>query len=187
MVIAAGIIFLCIWFYSLFEPRAHNMGRQAILNMFTDDAKWGEFITRVEVYVVTKWNWDDPVLYALVLGAVHRYGDPGMLRLKNVWDSKDQLVATWLPLHLLKVYIVVYANDIAIEFMRSPFHQVRRERCLVTLRRLEVSVAAVEDLTRIIMLQQNASVNSFGGRDRVLYHAPVPRGMYPLVSHTRCK
>jgi hypothetical protein len=34
MVVATGIIFLYIWCYSLFEPRAHKMDRQALRNKF---------------------------------------------------------------------------------------------------------------------------------------------------------
>jgi cytochrome bd-type quinol oxidase subunit 2 len=34
MVAATGIIFLYIWCYGLFEPRTHNMDRQALRNKF---------------------------------------------------------------------------------------------------------------------------------------------------------
>jgi hypothetical protein len=103
-----------------------------------------------------------------------------MLRLKDVWNLRDQLIATWLPLHVLDLRLVVYADDIGVKFMRSPLYQIRRKRINVTRGRLEVPVDAIEDLARTIVLQRNASANSFAGHDRVLYHAPVPREMYPL-------
>jgi hypothetical protein len=51
------------------------------------------YLKCVEVYLVTKENWGQPIICGTAMGAVHRYADPGTLRLRGPWNALDQFVA----------------------------------------------------------------------------------------------